>query len=98
LRCIFGSCLPCFLVSSHRVGQPANGLPLLGDRPRLLACHTNYKMGFLLAICVYSFYILHCLEPLGLAVYLAWLTRLRLVLARRKRLAVGVGWLVIMPG
>jgi hypothetical protein len=35
---------------------------------------------------------------LGLHVYLALLTRLRLVLARRKRLAVGVNWLVIMSG
>ena len=55
-------------------------------------------MGFPLAICVYSFYILRCLERVALAVYLALLTRLRLVLARRKRLAIGVGWLVIMPG
>jgi hypothetical protein len=55
-------------------------------------------MGFLLAVCAYSFYILHCLEGVALVVYLALLTRLRLVLARRKRLAVGVVWLVIMPG
>jgi hypothetical protein len=64
----------------------------------LLACHTNYRMGFLLAVCAYSFCILRCLERVALAVYLALLTRLRLVLARRKRLAVVVGWLVIMPG
>jgi len=38
-----------------------------------------------------------CNTP-GPVVYLALLTRLRLVLARRKRLAVGVGWLLIMSG
>ena len=55
-------------------------------------------MGFPLAVCAYSFCILRFLERVALAVYLALLTRLRLVLARRKRLAIGVGWLVIMPG
>jgi hypothetical protein len=55
-------------------------------------------MGFLLAVCAYSFCILRCLEHVGLVVYLALLTRLRLVLARRKRLAVGVVWLLIMSG
>ena len=55
-------------------------------------------MGFPLAVCAYSFCILRCLERVALAVYLALLTRLRLVLARAIALALGVGWLVIMPG
>jgi len=70
------------------------GLLLLGDRLRLLACRTNGKTGFLQAICVYSFCNLLGLEVLGLHVYLALLTRLRLVLARRLRalLLVLVGY------
>ena len=55
-------------------------------------------MDFLQAVCVYSFCSRLGLEAVALAFYLALLTRLRLVLARRKRLAVVVGWLVIMPG
>ena len=55
-------------------------------------------MDFLLAICVCFSCSLPALEGVALAVYLALLTRLRLVLARRKRLAVVVSWLVIMPG
>jgi hypothetical protein len=55
-------------------------------------------MDFLLTVCVCFFCSRLGLEAVGLVVYLALLTRLRLVLARRKRLAVGVGWLVIMPG
>ena len=93
LRCIYGNCLPCFLVSYHRLD-----LPLLGDLLRLLARYTNGKMGSLQAVFGCSFCSLLDLEGVGLHVYLALLTRLRLVLARRKRLARVVGWLVIMPG
>jgi hypothetical protein len=55
-------------------------------------------MGFQQAVCVCSFCSLLVLEGVGLAVYLALLTRLRLVLARRKRLALVLGWLLIMSG
>ena len=74
------------------------GLLLLGDLLRLLAYRTNGRTGFRLTVCVCFFCSLLGLEVLGLHVYLALLTRLRLVLARRKRLAVGVGWLIIMSG
>ena len=80
-------------MSYHR-----RGLPLLGDRLRLLAYRTNGKTGFLLTVCVCFFCSRLGLEALALVVYLALLTRLRLVLARRKRLARVVVWLVIMPG
>lgn len=85
LRCIYGNCLPCFRVSYHRLG-----LPLLGDRLHLRACRTNGKTGFLQAICVCFFCSLLGLEGVGLVCYLALLTRLRLVLAPRKRVAVVV--------
>ena len=64
----------------------------------MLAYRTNGKTDFLLAVFVYYVCSLLDYVGVGLAVYLALLTRLRLVLARRKRLAVVVGWLVIMPG
>jgi hypothetical protein len=59
------------------------------------ACRTNGKMGFLLAVCAYSFCIPRCLEHVGPVVYLALLTRLRLVLAPRLRalLVLLVGYL-----
>ena len=80
-------------MSYHR-----HDLPLLSDLLRLLARYTNGKTGSLLIVCVCFSCSRLALEGVGLAVYLALLTRLRLVLARRKRLAIGVGWLVIMPG
>jgi hypothetical protein len=55
-------------------------------------------MGFQQAVCVCSFCSLLALEGVGLAVYLALLTRLRLVLARAIALALVLGWLLIMSG
>ena len=71
------------------------GLLLLNDLLRLLAYRTNGKMGFRLTVCVCFFCSLLGLEVLGLHVYLALLTRLRLVLPRRLRalLTVCVGCL-----
>jgi hypothetical protein len=59
------------------------------------AYRTNGKTGFLLAVCAYSFCILLCFEHVGPVVYLALLTRLRLVLAPRLRalLVLLVGYL-----
>ena len=83
-----------FLVSLRLVGLQASGLLLLGDLLLMPACRTNGRTGFLLAVCAYFFCILLCFEHVGLAVYLALLTRLRLVLARRLRalLSVLVGY------